>query len=622
MYASIATVCLSGTLREKVESVASAGFEYIEIFDNDLIAFDGNLQEAAQLIKESGLKVVTLQTFRDFEGLQGRDRQLAFDRARFKFDQMEVLGTDLLMVCSSTHARAEGGIGRLAGDFFELGELAAQRDMRVAYEALAWGKHVNDYRDSWEVVRQSDHSSVGLVLDTFHIFSRGTDLGAIQNIPGDRIFLVQMADAPSLSMDHLSWSRHYRCFPGQGELDIAAFMAALNRTGYDGPLSHEIFNDVFRRSERRQTADDGYRSSQYLASMLPQHQQQVPAPVALSGFDFIEISAQSGHLPDLQRLMSALGFSRAGDHRTMQAEHWRCGDVNIVLNTDPQFANQFLRRHGTGVAALGLRVDSAYACTKRAEFLRIPTVNPDDVGAIHAMVGMQNIDGTVWYWVDSSASQQAFDTAFEPVNNASNAASASVDAQNELVSHIDHLSLSQSYPDFLSTLLSFRSLFLLNMAPAFDVFDPQGLIQSQVINNDDLSFQLAFNATDAQSTTSAKFIQRAKGSGVQHIALSTTDIFACADSLARAGVQTVEIPPNYYPDLQARFGMEASHCERLAGANILYDEDDGGASYQLYTQPVDGKFYFELVQRNNYTGLGAPNAWLRATAQQHANAGT
>ncbi|OWV28070.1 sugar phosphate isomerase/epimerase family protein, partial [Halomonas campaniensis] len=189
-----------------------------------------------------------------------RARERAFDRAEHKFDLMEELGTDLLMACSTVHPDSLPGLSRAADDYYELGERAARRHLRVAYEALAWGRHIHDYRDSWEVVRRAAHPNVGLVLDTFHIFSRQTELGTIGRIPGDRIFLVQTADAPRLSMDHLSWSRHYRCFPGQGELQMDKFMAMLDETRYDGPLSHEIFNDVFRMGHSDQTARDGLRS--------------------------------------------------------------------------------------------------------------------------------------------------------------------------------------------------------------------------------------------------------------------------------------------------------------------------------------------------------------------------
>ncbi|WP_164214107.1 sugar phosphate isomerase/epimerase family protein, partial [Stenotrophomonas maltophilia] len=81
-----------------------------------------------------------------------------------------------------------------------------------------WGRHVNDYRDAWEIVRRADHPNVGIILDTFHILARGTDLSAMRAIPRDRIPLVQVADAPLLDMDLLSWSRHWRCMPGQGDL--------------------------------------------------------------------------------------------------------------------------------------------------------------------------------------------------------------------------------------------------------------------------------------------------------------------------------------------------------------------------------------------------------------------
>lgn len=134
------------------------------------------------------MKLVTLQPFRDFEGLEGRDRQRAFDRAERKFDLMAELGTDLLMCCSSVHPNAKPGIARAAEDYAELGDRAAKRGLRVAFEALAWGTHIHDYRDSWEVVRRADHASVGLVLDTFHIFSRQTELDTLASIPGDRIF--------------------------------------------------------------------------------------------------------------------------------------------------------------------------------------------------------------------------------------------------------------------------------------------------------------------------------------------------------------------------------------------------------------------------------------------------
>src|ERR1700754_3856522 len=202
MQTSIATVSLSGSLSEKLEAIAAAKFDAVKIFENDLITFNGTPADVREAVRGLGLDIVTLQPFRDFEGAQKSQRDRVFAPA----------------------------------DLNELGQLAAKRGLRVALEALAWGKHINDYRDAWEAVRRANHPAVGLVLDTFHILVRKTDLSAIRSIPSDRIFLVQMADAPLLQMDYLTWSRHYRNFPGQGDLPLLEFMEALATTGYDGAL--------------------------------------------------------------------------------------------------------------------------------------------------------------------------------------------------------------------------------------------------------------------------------------------------------------------------------------------------------------------------------------------------
>src|SRR4028119_2405564 len=186
MHTAIATVCLSGTLPEKLAAIAAAQFKGVEIFENDLLSFNGTPADARRMIEGLGLETITFQPFRDFEGMPEPQRSKAFSRAERKFDVMQELGCDFLMVCSNVSPDALGGIDRAAADFHELGERAAKRGMRVAFEALAWGRHVHDYRDAWEVVRRADHPAVGLVLDSFHILARETDLTAIRSIPNDR----------------------------------------------------------------------------------------------------------------------------------------------------------------------------------------------------------------------------------------------------------------------------------------------------------------------------------------------------------------------------------------------------------------------------------------------------
>src|SRR6478736_7063385 len=174
MKTSIATVCLSGGLSEKLQSIAAAGFRGVEIFESDLLSSNGTPADVAREMVDLGLRAITFQPFRDFEGMPEPQRQRTFERAERKFDLMQELGCDSLLVCSNVSPDSLGGIDRSAADFHELGERAAKRKLRVGFEALAWGRHINDYRDAWEVVRRANHPAIGLVLDSFHTFARKT----------------------------------------------------------------------------------------------------------------------------------------------------------------------------------------------------------------------------------------------------------------------------------------------------------------------------------------------------------------------------------------------------------------------------------------------------------------
>jgi len=228
---SIATVSISGNFNEKLEAIAAAGFDGIEIFEQDFIADAGSPRDVGRRIRDMGLEIPLFQPFRDFEGLPKALRAKAFDRAERKFDLMGELGTDLVLFCSSVHPEALGGIDRAAEDFHALGERAAARGIRVGYEALAWGRHVNDHRDAWEIVRRADHANIGLILDSFHTLGRKIDPNSIRSIPGDKIFFVQLADAPMIEMDLLYWSRHFRNMPGEGDLAVSEFMRAVIAAG-------------------------------------------------------------------------------------------------------------------------------------------------------------------------------------------------------------------------------------------------------------------------------------------------------------------------------------------------------------------------------------------------------
>ena len=172
----------------------------------------------------------------------------------------------------------------------------------MAYEALAWGRHVNRVGQAWEAVVRADHPAITLAVDTFHMLARGDDGTALAGVPGDRIGFLQVADAPLLDMNVLEWSRHFRCFPGQGTLDVTGVVAATLEAGYRGPLSLEVFSDVVREVDPAVTAHDAMRSLLFLEDQLasvltgPARELVTPAspPPAQASAGFLELAAPAG----------------------------------------------------------------------------------------------------------------------------------------------------------------------------------------------------------------------------------------------------------------------------------------------------------------------------------------
>lgn len=262
----VATVCLSGTLPEKLEAAAAAGFDGVEIFENDLLNFDGSPASVRRMAADLGLAIMLYQPFRDFEAMPGELLARNLVRAQRKFDVMAELGVQTILVCSNVQDIAIDDPARAADDLRQMAEAAAARGLRIGYEALAWGRHTRYWRQAWQIVQQADHPALGLILDSFHTLALGDTLDGLREVPAEKLFFVQFADAPKLSMDVLSWSRHHRNFPGQGDLPVTAFARELLAAGYTGPLSLEVFNDEFRAAPARLTALDGMRSLIWLES--------------------------------------------------------------------------------------------------------------------------------------------------------------------------------------------------------------------------------------------------------------------------------------------------------------------------------------------------------------------
>lgn len=618
MKTSIATVSISGTLKEKLAAIAAAGFDGIEIFENDFLAFDDGPREVGAMVRDHGLEISLFQPFRDFEGMPEPQRSRAFDRAERKFDIMEELGTDLVLVCSNVAPVALGGIDRAADDLRELGERAARRGLRIGFEALAWGRHVHDHRDAWEIVRRADHPNVGLILDSFHSLARKIDPDTIRSIPSDKIFFVQLADAPLIDMDLLYWSRHFRNMPGQGDLDVTGFARAVAATGYDGVWSLEIFNDQFRGGSPRMIAADGHRSLVALMDGVRRSEPAIavalpdmPPRIAVEGVAFVEFAANEAEAEKLGQMLSTMGFVHTHRHIGKDVDLWRNGDVRIVINTEREgFAHAAYIVHGPCVCDIGLEVEDAAATVERARALGADLFEqPVGPGELK-IPAIRGVGGGIMHFIDQkSALGRVWETEFRPLGN--------VVIPDTAITRIDHIGQTMNYEELLTWLLFYTALFDTHKTPMLDVVDPAGLVRSQVIENRDGTIRFTLNGVDRQTTLAGHFISENFGSAVQHIAFASSDIFRTAKTLKAAGFSPLAISPNYFSDVQARFGLTDEAVARLRADNILYDRDEEGEYFQIYSNLYGEGFFFEIVERRgNYNGYGAANAQFRIAAQK------
>ncbi|MFB2563059.1 bifunctional sugar phosphate isomerase/epimerase/4-hydroxyphenylpyruvate dioxygenase family protein [Rhizobium sp. IMFF44] len=615
MKTSIATVSISGDLKEKLQAIAKAGFDGVEIFENDFLAFDESPRQVGQMVRDHGLEITLFQPFRDFEGMPEPLRSRTFDRAERKFDLMQEMGTDLVLVCSNVSSAALGGIDRAAADFFDLGERAAKRGLRVGYEALAWGRHIHDHRDAWEIVRRADHPNIGLILDSFHTLSRKIDVNSIRSIPKEKIFIIQLADAPLIDMDLLYWSRHFRNMPGEGDLPVLEFMKAVAATGYDGYLSLEIFNDQFRGGSPTAIAVDGRRSLIYLGDQVRRTESSsltlppMPARAEVEGVAFIEFTIDEAEASGLSDRLRALGFRHVGRHKSKRVDVFRQGDINLVVNTDPDgFAGASYALHGQSAYAMGLWVDDAEAAVARAVALGAERfeqpLNPGEI----EMPGVRGVGGGILYFLDRrSALGRIWEIEFDPVND-------DTDLRPVGLTGIDHVAQTMKYEELLTWLLFYTAILNAHKTPMVDIIDPAGVVRSQVVENEPGSLRITLNGAENRNTLAGHFIAETFGSGIQHLAFATDNIFAAAAALSDNGFATLVISPNYYDDLEARFGLEPAFTDRLKAHNILYDRDDHGEYFQLYSPTYGEGFFFEIVQRSGYRGYGAANAIFRIAA--------
>jgi len=590
---SIATVCLSGTLEDRLDAAGAAGFDAVEIFENDLIASGSTPEQVRARVADLGLTIDLYQPFRDAEGAPP-DRFAAVQRRmRAKLDLMARLGADTVLICSSVAPDTIDDDELVADQLRTLADLAAERGVRIAYEALAWGLHVSTWQRSWDIVRRASHPALGLCLDSFHVLSRTDQYAGIAEIPGDRVFFLQLADAPRLAMDVLQWSRHHRLFPLQGGLDLVGFTRAVLANGYGGPLSLEVFNDVFRQADPHRTAVDARRSLIALQDALSGAAASAPE---LTGLAFAELGVDAESGPEMETLLGALGFTHVGQHRSKPVQLWEQGSARILLNS------------GVGEAAISAfaleSTDPAESARRAARLLARPLPrrrrqHEADLTAVAAPDGTE-----VFFCRTEPVGGHGWLDDFLPTGEPPTPSTG--------VTAIDHLSLAQPFDRYDEAALFYRTVLGLVEDEAGEFAAPFGLVRTLAIRNAGRSVRIALSVPVLRRGDWAPAVPHP-----QHLTLVTGDLSRTAGALARSGLEVLAIPANYYDDLDARMTLKPGLRDLVRRLGALYDVDEHGGYLQLFTPVVGGRIFVEIVQRiGGYRGYGFANDPVRMAAHR------
>jgi sugar phosphate isomerase/epimerase len=268
------TITLAGPLEAKLRAVKAAGFTQIMLNAGDIVGHPDGEGAAIGAVRASGLRVTGFQVLRDFEGLSGHLHAYKVDVAKAMLEMCHALGSGVLLACSSTSAHAAGDPQLLKKDLQKLAMLAVPLNIRIAFEALSWGRYVNEFPQAWDLVVEADRANLGVCLDSYHILANRTDLDRLQDIDPQKVFLVQLSDFMWQELrspeDRIDTARHFRVFPGEGvhNDDVAELVRQIDDMGYRGDYSFEVFNDDYRQLPLPMVCERAKRSVKWVSDLV------------------------------------------------------------------------------------------------------------------------------------------------------------------------------------------------------------------------------------------------------------------------------------------------------------------------------------------------------------------
>lgn len=329
----------------------------------------------------------------------------------------------------------------------------------------------------------------------------------------------------------------------------------------------------------------------------------VENPMGTDGFEFVEYTAPDTRA--LENLFQSMGFTAIARHRSKDAILYRQGNINFIINHEPDsFAQTFTAAHGPSCCAFAIRVkDSAYAYEQALKLGAKPLQGK--IGPMELNIpAIQGIGGSLLYLIDRYEDGSIYEIDFVPIEG--------IDLQPKGVGllEIDHLTHNVNTGQMDVWAQFYEKLFNFKEIRYFDITGKATGLKSRAMTSPCGKIRIPINEPSDGKSQIQEYLDAYRGEGIQHIALTTNDIYQSIEMLRANGMEMMDVPDTYYEKVNERLPDHGEDLERMRRNRILIDGDmerGHGLLLQIFTQTVIGPIFFEIIQRKGNEGFGEGN---------------
>jgi len=326
-------------------------------------------------------------------------------------------------------------------------------------------------------------------------------------------------------------------------------------------------------------------------------------PANTDGFEFIEYTAPDTR--ELESLFTRMGFAPVAHHRSKDVTLYRQGEINFIINHEPDsFAQAFAKIHGPSACAFAIRVKDAsqaynYVVEKNAQPYRGHT-GPMELN----LPAIRGIGGSLIYLIDRYGDHSIYDVDFKPIAGAEQHPVGAGLLEIDHLTHNVHKGRMNQWAEFYERLFNFQQI------KYFDIHGKETGLKSRAMTSPCGKIRIPINEPSDGKSQIQEYLDAYRGEGIQHIALSTENIYETVEALKQNNISFMDVPDTYYDKINERIPGHEENIARLKQDKILIDGDiehAQGLLLQIFTDTVIGPIFFEIIQRKGNQGFGEGN---------------